>query len=368
MNTKLSVALLSGLSLFLSVGAFAVSDDSSDYLNWSYAMGDLAPTNDPGKPTHLNEQSSNTENRRCTVGCEGREQTENIEPLTLTYEDEAVPVVDRPETFSARDRFVVPAGDLKSERDALAQSRGLPISQRMPERAPVVDTQYVQSPAKVQYPITRQYPISVQYPVTVQRNMTVEQPVIMQQPVIVRRPVVMQQDITVQRQPTVIQHQPVVMQQQPTFVQQNPVTIQAPAHPISSMMLPSFGYMPQPMGQQSLGQFDFSQQGGMQPVQPMFQQVPQPIMPPAPVSALTQPGQPVIPQQMPQQVPYLTVQPTFQQPQLVPMGLASQGMPTQQYYVQGQVMAQPVYAPQAYAPLQQPTEPVMQQTAQPATY
>ena len=42
MNTKLSIALLSGISLFMSVGAFAVADEQSDdYLNWSYAMGEL---------------------------------------------------------------------------------------------------------------------------------------------------------------------------------------------------------------------------------------------------------------------------------------------------------------------------------------
>jgi len=296
MDTKLSIALLSGLSLFLSVGAFAVSDDSSsDYLNWSYAMGDLAPAGkkDGTIPAEQNFAAPKAENRDCTVGCPGRPETDDVEPLTLTYEDEASPVIER---------------------------RDFPVSQRMPEEAPnmggheppMVNTQYIQTPTKVQYPIARQYPISVQYPITVQRNMTVEQPVIMQQPLIVRRPVVMQQDITVQRQPTVIQQQPVVMQQQPTFVQQQPVMIQAPAQPISPAMFPAFGYMAQPMVNQI----------GLQPAAPMM--------------------------------PYMAAQPIFQQP--VPMGMMSQ-----QYYIQGQVMAQPMYAQQPYASALQPVEAASQQ-------
>ena len=45
MNTKLSVALLSGLSLFLSAGAYAVSEEkSADYINWSYVNGNASAT------------------------------------------------------------------------------------------------------------------------------------------------------------------------------------------------------------------------------------------------------------------------------------------------------------------------------------
>jgi len=335
MDTKLSIALLSGLSLFLSVGAFAVSDDSSsDYLNWSYAMGDLAPADKRVNPTGQNLTVSKTENRECTVGCPGRPETDDVEPLTLTYEDEAAPVIEKMETFSDGDRFVAPSGSLRTFRDTAAQGRGFPISQRMPEEAPdidapmspIVDTQYIQSPSKVQYPITRQYPISVQYPITVQRNMTVEQPVIMQQPVIVRRPVVMQQDITVQRQPAIIQQQPVIMQQQPTFVQQQPIMVQAPMQPVNPMMLPSFGYMPQPMGQPV-----------MNPVQPM-----------------------------PQMIPYTSAQPMFQQPVLQPISV----VPQQQYYIQGQVMAQPIYAqdPYNFAPQAQPSESASQPNSSNMTY
>ena len=44
MDTKFSITLLSGISLFMSFGAFAVADGlESDDLNWSYVMGETKP-------------------------------------------------------------------------------------------------------------------------------------------------------------------------------------------------------------------------------------------------------------------------------------------------------------------------------------
>jgi len=347
MNTKLSVALLSGLSLFMSIGAFAVSEErSDDYINWSYAMGEDAP-----KPVKADSAKQvlpppPAEPERCTVGCPGRPESDDVRPLTLTYEDEATPIIERVETFTEEDRFLsdTPMRPVvespRSEPDSMMEPRSFrpvksaadtsssPRPEPTVDSRPQVETQYVQSAPKVQYPITRQYPISVQYPVTVQRNMTVEQPVIMQQPVIVRRPVVMQQDITVQRQPTVIQHQPLVMQQQPTYVQQQPVFIQAPSQPVNPAILAGLGGYP------------------AMPV------MPQPVTP-QPQVAIPQPTE--TPAQQPMVQPDLTAQMTMPYPTF-PLA----GQP-QQYQVQGQIQAQPVYGQPMYMPMAQPTAPAMPQ-------
>ena len=247
MDTKLTIALLSGISLFMSVGAFAVSDDlSSDDLNWSYVMGGTKtadiPSEDAVEQPAFEQPAYAPEIKKseitCTAGCPGR-PAEPVEPLTLTYEDEAMPLAERVGTFAPEDRFEpkqtfpVQEPTLSVQESITHPSQDKPLLNSIPQ----IETRYVTTPAKTQYPITRQYPISVQYPITVQRNMTVEQPVLMQQPIVIRRPVVMQQDITVQRQPTIIQQQPMIMQQQPSLVQQQPVFVQAPAATLNPMML-----------------------------------------------------------------------------------------------------------------------------------
>ena len=349
MNTKLSVALLAGVSLFMSVGAFAVAEDTgSDYLNWSYAMGDTAVKSEPAGQIVIQNKTPETVSTdvTCTEGCPGRPD-DSVQPLTLTYEDEAAPIVERADVYATDDRF--PSLDTTNMRpvrrsyDETNDSvEDYPVSAPMPiqNEAPVADsqprvnTQFVTTTPKIQYPITRQYPISVQYPITVQRNMTIEQPVVMQQPVIVRRPVVMQQDITVQRQPTVIQHQPVVMQQQPTYVQQQPVYVQAPAQPIAPNVFSGFPMM-----------------------MPQIQSYQAPVQPQPEVPAATDLPQPQVDMGMPQQV---TLPPVYQQ---VPPAFVQQPAPmmmpqAQPYPVQGQ--AQPVYIQQPYMPAQQPM-PMMAQ-------
>jgi len=246
MDTKFSITLLSGISLFMSFGAFAVADGlESDDLNWSYVMGETKPIKTVGNDTSNGpiipsiEPTDKNNGITCTSGCPAR-PNEQVEPLTLTYEDEAMPLAERTGTFAPEDRFTPPSS-FSAREPAPA-----PVQQAVARPEPVVptinpipqiETRYVTTQPKTEYPITRQYPISVQYPITVQRNMTVEQPVVMQQPIVVRRPVVMQQDITVQRQPTIIHGQPMVMQQQPSFVQQPPVFVQAPAATLDPAML-----------------------------------------------------------------------------------------------------------------------------------
>lgn len=284
MNTKLSVALLSGLSLFLSAGAYAVSEEKpADYINWSYVNGNASASdsNVPEIPVADNA-ADHPADITCTEGCPARPVIEDT-PLVLTYEDEATPLAERVETFVSEDRYAAQnptyrpvarsatrsadqfqeqpsrlaqqPNDMRVQADLYDTARSGQVAEQAPttdltlaqtEQNPIpsdVQTTYPHPTVQVQYPITRQYPISVQYPVTVQRNVTVEQPVIMQQPVIVRRPVVMQQAVTVQRQPTVVQQQPVVMQQQPTFVQQHPVFLQAPAGGVYPAELGPFGQM-----------------------------------------------------------------------------------------------------------------------------
>jgi len=256
MDTKLTITFLSGLSLFMSVGAFAVSDDlSSDELNWSYVMGDTKPMK-TAKGTSLEEDlpqvtEPDTKDNKitCTSGCPAR-PAEPVEPLVLTYEDEAIPLAERVGAFIPEDRFdSKPSYSVQEsavKQSAPANSAVNPV--------PQVETRYVTAPAKTQYPITRQYPISVQYPITVQRNMTVEQPVLMQQPIVVRRPIVMQQDITVQRQPTIVQQQPMVMQQQPSLIQGQPVFVQAPAATLNPVVLGGMNASTLPMGMVTLPQ------------------------------------------------------------------------------------------------------------------
>ena len=267
MDTKLSIAFLSGLSLFMSVGAFAVSDDlTSDELNWSYVMGDTKPmtTADKEVSNDSPEQSSAKENSgiTCTAGCPAR-PLETQEPFILTYEDEALPVAERTNTFTSEDYF----------------SSGSTLS----VQGPIMDQTSGNPQIKTQYPVTRQYPISVQYPITVQRNTTVEQPVLVQQPIIVRRPVVMQQDITVQRQPTVIQGQPTVVQLQPSFVQGQPVYVQAPtAATFNPMMVGGLNTIAAPAMPMTLPQQIFARlpyqtfvpQYSQIPAQPMYQAMP----------------------------------------------------------------------------------------------
>jgi len=380
MDTKLSVALLSGLSLFMSLGAFAVSDDSSDEMNWSYAMGgstqEANPVSDFDDLMAGVSTSANKPEITCTEGCPARPQ--KAKPMTLTYEDEAMPLADRveslpvnrpapvedrtpiiiktPSTAQLDEDYLLPVTDNRSAPVVTREPAPVgnnfstpawnkqpmpPIIEPVQNPAPQVETRYVETEPKVQYPITRQYPISVQYPVTVQRNMTVEQPVIMQQPVIVRRPVVMQQDITVRREPTVIQNQPMVMQQQPSFVQQQPLFLQAPAAPMSPETLSSINsMMPQPQIQIPPAQIPMPQP-----------QLPQAQLPQAPV-------------QMPQMSAPMTDMPAPypMQPTYMPFT----GMP-QQYQVQGQIQAQPVYAmPPMYAPAPMTPAPVAQAPQQPA--
>lgn len=362
MDTKLSVVLLSGISLFMSIGAFAVAEDgSSEYINWSYAMGDTTVAV-PTQPNIVQTNVTEADPRKCTVGCPSRPETDEDVPLTLTYEDEAAPIIERVGTFSAEDRYARPASPIIINRPIVED---YPVSQPLPRQEasvlntpPRVSTQYIQTEPRVQYPVTRQYPISVQYPVTVQRNMTIEQPVIMQQPVIVRRPVVMQQEVTVQRQPTVIQHQPVVMQQQPTFLQQQPVFVQAPAQPINPSILAGLGGYA--MQQQPMAPV-FPWQPVDQAMTPMSLPAPTDGQPADQMTAPTNPTPQTAAQPMDLQ-PALPVQQLAQ----VPMAPAPGYMPVvgqpQQYQVQGQIQTQPVYAqPYAAQALQPVQAPVAQQ-------
>ncbi|MDY6407294.1 MAG: hypothetical protein SPL08_01130 [Pseudomonadota bacterium] len=355
MDTKLSVALLSGLSLFMSLGAFAVSNDAGNDMNWSYAMGGTVQQPDSvdfDELTAMLPPAKPQKEITCTEGCPAREPKKG---LTLTYEDEAMPLADRVDIYPAEkpqkdtstvfdlnDRvFAQQSVSVPPRKNAGQQGEYLtqtvsedvsiqPVSSEKPIQTepsnqsarPQVETRYVESESNVQYPITRQYPISVQYPVTVQRNMTVEQPVIMQQPVIVRRPVVVQQDVTVRRQPTVIQQQPMIMQQQPSFIQQQPVVMQAPAVPMTQETWNSInGMLAQPQ---------------MVPVNPQPQGLPQQIM------------QPQI--SMPQ-----VIDPSY--------GLSQNGVLyapyPQQYQVQGQIQAQPIYTMPALYAIPQGQQPMI---------
>jgi hypothetical protein len=345
MDTKLSVALLSGLSLFMSVGAYAVADGEqpADYMNWSYATGVIET------PAVTDFEFEEEVEVPCMAG-KCPLATEN-ETLTLTYEDEALPIAERLDTYVPLEP-VIPAFEEPQERPYAVSVRkhsdeikqpGQQVEFEYPE--PTVsyhfeptksETNYVQDSTKMQYPITRQYPISVQYPVSVQREITVEQPVIMQQPVIVRRPVVMQQEVTVQRQPTVLQQQPVVMQQQPTYLQQQPVVVQAPAGSVNPAEVQAFmANMPQQLPMNIMAQ--------PVPSVPMQQQVVsgyanQPKVQPVTVPA--QPKQVTIPSQ-PQAVPTYSVQP-MTIPTLAPVPAP------QQYTVPTTVPAQPVMIPMQY--------------------
>ena len=270
MDTKLSVALLASISLFMSGAAFAVADEKSDdYLNWSYAMGEVQEQNGPTRAEKdVVASVEQIVQPTCTEGCPNRmENAQDVMALTVSYENDVIPVADETENFVEYVAEEPSFKPVKSKKQPMAYSTPnaeMPVVNEAYQLDTQVETRYVTTPAEVQYPVTHQYPVSVQYPVTVQRNMTVEHPVIVQQPVIVRRPVVMQQDITVQRQPTVVQNQPVVMNQQPTYVQQQPMYIQAPAQPIPPAMVSQ-------MMQQTV-----------QPVMPqqfLFQQVPVMVQP-----------------------------------------------------------------------------------------
>ncbi|MBR6412451.1 MAG: hypothetical protein IKS41_04755 [Alphaproteobacteria bacterium] len=390
MDTKFSVALLSGLSLFMSLGAFAVSEEGNNELNWSYAMGGTmqAEPNDFDELTAALPAVEPKNGITCTEGCPARAPKKE---LTLTYEDEAMPLRDRMEALptestgetqnqiTVRDKMAAkrripsrPSYTEESDYQSVSvraqggtaetvsyqstweqpqvETRYVESSREVQNMPPQVETRYVESNPQVQYPITRQYPISVQYPVTVQRNMTVEQPVIMQQPVIVRRPVVVQQDVTVRRQPTVIQQQPVLMQQQPSFIQQQPMVVQAPAVPMTQETLNSINGMfaqPQMMPMQA-------PMGALPMTQPQVQ-LPQPQMPLV---------QPQVQPQMPAAQMTQATQPDVQQ---MPMAQNTYMPYAQQYQVQGQIQAQPIYTtmPPMYvqAPMvQQPAVAPQQQT------
>jgi len=337
MNTKLSVFLLSSLSLFMSVGAYAVSkENSADYINWSYATGgDTTVSNSanttPDKDIVLPEKKANVP---CTVGCD-RPDTSRETALTMTYEDEAdltIPELPLPTMAADDETMFEPQPPAISVRDKWAQqTESVIAAESAPLTSTSVETYYTQSAPKVQYPITRQYPISVQYPVTVQRDVTVEQPVVMQQPVIVRRPVVMQQAVTVQRQPAYVQAQPMVMQQQPTYIQQQPVVVQAPAGSVD-MMLQQLGI---PATQQMPATFQ---------MQPMPTQSVMPMMPAAPqqqavIPTAAQPATPDMAQQPAQQpiqqpVPQALPQPIVPQMQMAPVAAPVMQMPITPYYPQ----------------------------------
>ena len=141
MDTKLSVALLSGLSLFMSIGAFAVSGvDSSDELNWSYAMGETAPVktsstasknSDFVMPTEVKANSGIT----CTAGCPARPR-EEVAPLTLTYEDEALPLAER---FAIMENPPLPPVQPPVKIDPPKQKTDFPIIVRTPvENQPIL--------------------------------------------------------------------------------------------------------------------------------------------------------------------------------------------------------------------------------------
>ena len=361
MDTKLSIAFLSGLSLCMSFGAFAVADGlETDDLNWSYVMGDTKPMktgNDDSSNKSVIpavESAAKKNGITCTSGCPAR-PNETVEPLTLTYEDEAMPLAERVGTFAPEDRFTPPSS-FSVREPTPAPASAQPVSTQPVSTVstvnpvPQIETHYVTSPAKTEYPITRQYPISVQYPVTVQRNMTVEQPVVMQQPIVVRRPVVMQQDITVQRQPTIIQGQPMVMQQQPSFVQQPPVYVQAPAATLDAAMLTQMNTVNAPTFPMDMpASVTLPPQSIQMPQQPAFT---------APISAQQQS---VLPTQMPlpqptfaptpmagfaPQYPVQNQLPAFGQMPMQPM---NQAMPPMYLAVP---MAQP--APMPFAPATAP--------------
>ena len=350
MDTKLSVALLSGISLFMSLGAFALSEESGNDLNWSYAMGGTIQA-DPADFDELTAQLPPLEPRKeitCTEGCPARAPKK---ALTLTYEDEAMPLADRMDTepvsktaradlISVREKMgldepkpvvnqaqpAVQAGGA-SEAAVLTTWRAedKPVLTETQNAVPQIETRYVETASdKVQYPVTRQYPISVQYPVTVQRNMTVEQPVVMQQPVIVRRPVIVQQDVTVRRQPTFIQQQPMIMQQQPSFIQQQPMYVQAPAAPMSQEMLSSInGMLAQPQIQMMPQQ---PQVLPIMPAQAPIAPVPQAEMPMTPNAYMAYPQQYQVQGQIQAQPIYNTMPAMYMQAPVVqqPMGLAQQ--------------------------------------------
>ena len=331
MNTKVSVALLSGISLFLSAGAFAVSDNSdSDYVNWSYVMAASTPET-VSSDTGTTVQSAQAE-VTCTEGCTDRTE-DTSDSFDLIFEDETGPAADGVLSASIPDSYTPDQDTLADNRirvdiDPALAGAGIfgtddTFRSTVQSLPPIIETRYVDAP-QVQYPVTRQYPVSVEYPITIQRNMTVEQPVIMQQPIIVRRPVVMQQDITVQRQPTLIQNQPMLMQQQPTYVQQQPMVVQAPAEPVNPAMFGGFGMpfglpYPQPYAQQPVMQ-PYAVQGQMM-AQPVY--MPQQAYPTqqfwgqqAVLPTMVQPApQPVLPQQ-PTPVQSLPPQPMAAQPVL----------------------------------------------------
>lgn len=228
MNTKLVVALLSGLSIGLSISAYALADgESADYIDWSYVNG-------VEKKTVVQESvDAETDTKNIYNDPEYLDTDTFLETDIETVSETPLPRAEIPAAA------VVPVANKTACAYSSCNRRTaqpIPTQQLAPVsiaqetvRHAQLDPRQLQNPIKVEYPITKQYPVSVEYPVTVQRAVTVQQPVVMQQPVIVKKPVVMQQEITVQRQPAFVQQYPVVMEQPTTYIQQQPVVVQSPA-------------------------------------------------------------------------------------------------------------------------------------------
>lgn len=339
MNTKLTVALLAGVSICLSISAYAFADgEPSEDVNWSYVMA-TEPVDTIGAKSNTGVQNVRATDMRRQERSENGSETVIAktvregrgDALTLTYVDEAAPI---PGNTTAPRAFKKCKGTCLSDPIPVQELEPQTVARNSVVESQI-DTQYVQQPVKVQYPITRQYPISVQYPVTVQREITIEQPVVMQQPVIVKRPVVMQQAITVQRRPAYVQQQPMVMQQQPTYIQQQPIVMQAPMGQPAVIPAPQ---QPMPMTQQ-----------------PVYQGVPPANTQPMTISA------PVY------SAPIQTRGQTQMMSSRVSMAASTQAYVPQQQVVrpvQAPQAVQPSVAGQAYVPVQG-GQPVYQQPAQP---
>ena len=388
MHTKLAVVLLSGLSVGLSLSALAVADgDPVGYMDWSYVTGTDARS---AGGTATVKPETNFIKKPASLAAEAKpvvaEKTETVvaktvpaeEGLTLTYVDEAAPVMPAEKTAE----IAAPKKTCAYQTCQGTMLRdSIPVQELHPQTVAnktivesQIDTRYVQQPVKVQYPITRQYPISVQYPVTIQREVTIEQPVVMQQPVVVRRPVIMQQAVTVQRPTTYVQQQPMIMQQQPTYIQQQPIVMQVPNQNATSATTCGTGTCAQTA---TVGNNVGTE---MQPIvlPPMLQQgAGMPMMP-----AVTIPGQAISVSQP--DVSSLSAQlsgmgQSSMQPMAQGMGQpvpAGNTQPMMPVMPQGQGMAMPVTMPQTNMPgmmptggqvLPQPVQPTTQSVGQPVT-
>lgn len=340
MNTKLAVALLSGLSIGLSISAYALADgESADYIDWSYVNGveKKAVVQEPVKPAATSKNIYNDPEYLDT------ETFFETQTETLTAGAAPAPVASSAPLSPVSNKATCAYSGCNSKTaEAIPPQRLAPVSiAQEAVQNTQIDPRHVQNPVKVEYPITKQYPVSVEYPVTVQRAVTVQQPVVMQQPVIVKKPVVMQQEITVQRQPAFVQQQPVVMEQPITYIQQQPLVVQSTT-PV--------GTMPQPMPMNATSQLISTQQTcSLQPGYPcqaqpasLPQLMPQPSVstteveflaygqtPTMPATSVMQPMQ--VPQgqmmpQMAQPMPVMQMMPATQPVQPVPAQMPVQSM------------------------------------------